>query len=432
MPAVERKFKTNDKVFAKVRGYPPWPARVEGMADETPNRLKYHIFFYGTRETGVCRQDELFPYSEFKEKYGKGVKRKFFTEALQEIECDFGTPKTRVLPPASTPKSEPSETQGSDNDDNNLVIDEGTEKKKSKTSTSRVSEAMDVDTPNYHHKPSPVVKVTTSGRKIKPKKTFDPDDTDSFSSPSGGFKEQDPIPGTDNALIKASVCRVKTLDGKLVILDINKFTPPENCKTEKSINLWKMNKINEFKQVREKIEEGETVTEEYQKLIDEQCQPEVQDKLEANEKALKTQLKLEVCILDIDLRIKDSIGLEHSDCDECLKALDDLINIPITPLMLKKHPEIVDTCRRLQRYTGNTAEWTMTEEEAEVFEQKASQVRTKADHVYNKLKNLFTVPAGETFWDIFSKQLVTFNDVTRNMPAHDLFSLCEDPTTQAS
>jgi Lens epithelium-derived growth factor (LEDGF). len=71
--------------------------------------------------------------------------------------------------------------------------------------------------------------------------------------------------------------------------------------------------------------------------------------LEANEKALKTQLKLEVCILDIDLRIKDSIGLEHADCDECLKALDDLINLPITPLVLKKHPEIVDTCRRLQR-----------------------------------------------------------------------------------
>lgn len=162
----------------------------------------------------------------------------------------------------------------------NLVIDEGSEKKaapKPKTSTPRVSEAMDVDTPNYHHKPSPVLKVTTSGRKIKPKKTFDPDDNDStFSSHSGGFKEQSPIPGTENALIKASVCRIKTVDGKLVLLDINKFTPPENCKTEKSINLWKMNKINEFKQIREKVEEGEPVKEEYAKIIEEQCQPEVQ------------------------------------------------------------------------------------------------------------------------------------------------------------
>lgn len=115
MPAVERKFKTNDKVFAKVRGYPPWPARIEGLADETPNRLKYHIFFYGTRETGVCRQDELFPYLEFKEKYGKGVKRKFFTEALQEIECDFGTPETRINPLVAPPK--PVSEAGSDDND---------------------------------------------------------------------------------------------------------------------------------------------------------------------------------------------------------------------------------------------------------------------------------------------------------------------------
>jgi Lens epithelium-derived growth factor (LEDGF). len=94
-------------------------------------------------------------------------------------------------------------------------------------------------------------------------------------------------------------------------------------------------------------------------------------------------------------------------------------------------PNIVSLFTHFPRYTGNIAEWTMTEEEAEVFTQKASQVRAKADHVYNKFKNLFTVPAGETFWDTFSKQLVTFNDVTRNMPAHDLFSLCEDPTTTA-
>lgn len=159
-----------------------------------------------------------------------------------------------------------------------LVIDETSEKKtgaKSKTSTPRVSEAMDVDA---YHKPSPVVKVTTSGRKIKPKKTFDPDDNDSFSSPvsSGGFKEQS-LPGqTDTALIKASLCRAKTLDGKLIVLDINKFSPPENCKSEKSINLWKMNKMNEFQQVKAKIEEGEAVSEEYNKIIEDQSQPEVQ------------------------------------------------------------------------------------------------------------------------------------------------------------
>ena len=63
-------FKEGDLVFAKVKGYPAWPARVSSPADE--KGLKYHVFFYGTYETAVVPRDTIWIYNqETKEKYGK-------------------------------------------------------------------------------------------------------------------------------------------------------------------------------------------------------------------------------------------------------------------------------------------------------------------------------------------------------------------------
>ena len=63
-------FKDGDLVFAKVKGYPAWPARVSQPVDE--KGLKYHVFFYGTYETAVVPRDTIWIYNqETKEKYGK-------------------------------------------------------------------------------------------------------------------------------------------------------------------------------------------------------------------------------------------------------------------------------------------------------------------------------------------------------------------------
>lgn len=45
-------FKYGDRVFAKVRGYPPWPARVDGIT-EVQGKNRFHVFFYGTYEVWV-------------------------------------------------------------------------------------------------------------------------------------------------------------------------------------------------------------------------------------------------------------------------------------------------------------------------------------------------------------------------------------------
>jgi len=42
-------FQPGDRVFAKVRGYPPWPARVDGTT-QVQGKTRFHVFFYGTYE----------------------------------------------------------------------------------------------------------------------------------------------------------------------------------------------------------------------------------------------------------------------------------------------------------------------------------------------------------------------------------------------
>lgn len=48
MPKAKRVYIVGDFVFAKVKGYPPWPAKINEVG-----KNKYGVFFYGTKETLV-------------------------------------------------------------------------------------------------------------------------------------------------------------------------------------------------------------------------------------------------------------------------------------------------------------------------------------------------------------------------------------------
>jgi hypothetical protein len=80
-------YKTGDLIFAKVKGYPHWPARINKVYDETQiPKGKYPIFFYGTHEIYFLPAKDIVPYHEYKTQYGKPTKRKGFNEGLLEIE----------------------------------------------------------------------------------------------------------------------------------------------------------------------------------------------------------------------------------------------------------------------------------------------------------------------------------------------------------
>jgi hypothetical protein len=49
-----KKFKAGDLVIAKIKGHRAWPAIIESV-EPKGKALVYNVFFYGTKDNGVCR-----------------------------------------------------------------------------------------------------------------------------------------------------------------------------------------------------------------------------------------------------------------------------------------------------------------------------------------------------------------------------------------
>lgn len=85
------KFWGGAAVFVKMRGYPPWPAKVEGIAaDGAPNTIKYHVYFYGTNQIAVCKEEDICPYLEFRQILGKPKKVRDFNAAIKAMDEELG------------------------------------------------------------------------------------------------------------------------------------------------------------------------------------------------------------------------------------------------------------------------------------------------------------------------------------------------------
>eukprot|EP00117_Sycon_ciliatum_P033605 scpid81972/ scgid5333/ Lens epithelium-derived growth factor len=99
------KYRKGDLVWAKMKGYPHWPARV----DDASNDRRMQIFFFGTHETGWLGSKCLLRYEEHKAKYARPLKTSRFMEGLIEIEKDpkieLGTCTSHLDTPGSTPSS---------------------------------------------------------------------------------------------------------------------------------------------------------------------------------------------------------------------------------------------------------------------------------------------------------------------------------------
>ena len=94
-------FNAGDLVFARVKGYPAWPAKIT----EVPAKDKYHVYFYGTYETAILKHNDLFLMSKDNQAkfIDKNAKRKFYMKGIIEL---INTPDIAPGPKAN-PLSDP-------------------------------------------------------------------------------------------------------------------------------------------------------------------------------------------------------------------------------------------------------------------------------------------------------------------------------------
>ena len=195
-------FQEKDRVFAKVKGYPAWPARVEKANDAKGAR--YQVFFYGTYETATVKREEMWHYTpETLAKYGKN-KKKGFAQGLFEIENHPDLVTQDQLPPLEL---EPKDTDTTLEESNLSIVEPPTPTATPKTAATPASAAAGsskkaatkrkAETPTGHTPTAKQTKVATpatpaaapsgeapdtpntdgktsrSGRAIKPKKFAD-------------------------------------------------------------------------------------------------------------------------------------------------------------------------------------------------------------------------------------------------------------------
>lgn len=83
------KFSVGNKVFAKLRGYPTWPAIINQIILNDSNSVKYNVIFYGKEDTAMVKEVDLCLFDEYKAIHGKPKKSKEFNFAMKQAELSF-------------------------------------------------------------------------------------------------------------------------------------------------------------------------------------------------------------------------------------------------------------------------------------------------------------------------------------------------------
>ncbi|KAE9540740.1 hypothetical protein AGLY_003985 [Aphis glycines] len=554
-------FNIKDKVFAKIRGYPAWPAIISGIKHDVPSRQKYNVYFYGTGERAECKSDELFPYEENKSKLGKPNKRKYFAEALLQIEDEdnsiFPDDDPQLLTMSSNTsniekdsfKDESAEVEKSNEsntesegklstDDSTLSkgkksissrkslglsITKGTKRKisdvkseapskksisnkqdifqtlklqeksvayvlvepleecvveraisgqqktdqaadKNVSADEKITETLDnqsetlntaesvLETSDILSDSSKAVKslskiknsptssseisstnsvnvghVSRSGRKIKPKKYSDYENESEVVPKRSRLSKEN-----SKTSEKHNTSNVETDSSS----EQNHKTKDTNSDTRKiskshsaaSLPYIKSSANKNLEQVNNEISEDNELPVAIKDLmVGALTHIETDWKRAGPKKITKIDLlHTEVDLLDYIHKLRLALRTDHADCDGALELLEHIVELQINALMLKKHQEIVETIKHVTRYTGNAKEWNLSKEETIEHDEKSTLIRRKAEIVFNKFVSLFTVSDGQSFDEIFNKEVEEFFTKTKHLACDQIYGLTSD------
>jgi len=233
--------------------------------------------------------------------------------------------------------------------------------------------------------------------------------------------------------------KVKNTDD-LIEINLDKDRP-ESFESEEARLEWEMASARKALKFKKRVESGEFIPPEIKKKLEEKEKMSEEDKvMVSKERQLERRkqklrwLKIEQKLVDIDIAVKTALHLERPAPDRCISALEELGELAVVPLMLKKQPDIVTTIRRLRKYIGPQSYCNWPDVEArQKMEKAVKDIQAKADQIYNKFKSNFAFQEGDkTFWEQFESEVSEFKTKTAGMEESKVLSLIRDPTRPLS
>ncbi|XP_021235269.1 PC4 and SFRS1-interacting protein isoform X4 [Numida meleagris] len=424
---MSRDFKPGDLIFAKMKGYPHWPARVDEVPDGAvkPPTNKMPIFFFGTHETAFLGPKDIFPYSENKDKYGKPNKRKGFNEGLWEID---NNPKVKFShqlshPAVNTSIKETVQESGPETAEGSEEKPGAKRRKPAIPKAEKQAEAEEAAVVATAAVVAAAAPVTVSP-KVSPKRGRPAASEVKVPKPRGRPKlvkppclsESDLVNEEEKAKKKGPDEKPKKQgkkdeegqkeeekpkkeydkkDGKkeaepkrknAAKLGSTSASDSEEEGGEEEGDKQKKKGGRSFQAAhRRNIMKGQhekEVTERKRKQ-EEQGESELQSKEESKKTEVKKMEKKRETSMDsrlqrIHAEIKNSLKIDNLDVNRCIEALDELASLQVSMQQAQKHTEMILTLKKIRKF-------------------KVSQViMEKSTMLYNKFKTMFLVGEGDS------------------------------------
>jgi len=439
-------FTSGDLVFAKLKGYPAWPAKITSLQ----NNGKFAVVFYGTFETAVVLKSGLWPFNQQnKEKFGPpNMKRKGYSAGLYQIE--------------NTPDYLPV-IEDNDIENNPVVEEDGVQKQKdADLVVEHSSELAVVHSPKKGMKrpvsddeeleSKEILETSISNTEVQIK------DDEGTSTPVSNLKYS--ITKSSNNLVCDYNDNIKNKventvkeesrkvwvkyksSGKLVEIDLEKERPGKWSSSTQKIQ-WELATVRNVMKLKELVDGGKYIPEEVRKKLEGVVELS-KEEMEISKKAASlvkkrnkiAWLKVEFSLVDLDRGIKSALNNSNPQISKCCQLINDVIALKVEPLMLKKQPDIVLTMRKLRKYLGPEDQTGYSESEKKEIANGVKLIISRSVACYEKFSNLFSgytavVASGvgdKNFYDYFKDQVKVFKSKTSGWEEEKVLSLTVDIT----